>query len=73
VRAFDFSELTGDDFAGRSCESILYRFLVFVHRGILSPFALGEDRFVISTGDGGLQIDPGPMHGTGGAARFFWS
>jgi hypothetical protein len=72
ARAFDFGELTRNDFAHLTRQSIVESFFESAHGGILSALTFRQDRFVLSAGYGGFQGDPGSMHRSGRSDPFFW-
>src|SRR6266481_5442512 len=67
VCALHFGILTGNNFAHRCGEIFLvHRPFIFLDRGIFASLALCQDGVIIAFSDGGLKIDPGPMHRTRG-------
>src|SRR5438552_5493334 len=69
VCALHFGILTGNNFAHRCGEIfLLHRLFIFLDRGIFASLALCQDGVIIAFSDGGLKIDPGPMHRTRGTA-----
>ena len=68
---FHLSELALDDRPHVRRQVLPQGFPVVPDGGVFAPLALGDDRALVLTGDGALDVYPTPVQGGGGAARLF--
>ena len=61
VSRFDLVILPRDNLLHRRREAVIERLSVFFHGGIFTALAFSEDGMVVTSGEGGFEVNPAPV------------